>query len=189
MIDMGFAPQIESVLDAMGAALKSDIEQEAYDQEKEDLHTNDVPKYRVTALFSATMPMEVERMAKKYLRHPAVISIGDKDSGKNARIVQRVIFLSSPSQKERALRDILSRSAYRRDDKIIVFVNEKKHADGVARMVERMGRSCVVLHGGKSQDEREKNLNQFRRGGVVLGMISDILCSLLGFSWLTNSFV
>lgn len=168
MIDMGFAPQIESILDAMGAGLKSDIEQEAYEQEKQDLSINDVPKYRVTALFSATMPMEVERMAKKYLRHPAVISIGDKDSGKNARILQRVLFLSSPSQKERALRDLLSRSAYRRDDKTIVFVNEKKHADGVGRMVERMGRSCVVLHGGKSQDEREKNLNQFRRGGVVL---------------------
>ena len=37
MIDMGFAPQIESILDAMGAALKSDIEQEAYEQEKQDL--------------------------------------------------------------------------------------------------------------------------------------------------------
>ncbi|CAB9522171.1 dependent RNA helicase [Seminavis robusta] len=168
MIDMGFAPQIESVLDAMGAALKSENEEEAYEQEKEDVLTQGVPKYRVTALFSATMPMEVEQMAKKYLRHPAVVSIGDKDSGKNARIVQRVMFLSSPAQKEKALRDLLSRTMYNRDDKTIVFVNEKKHADGVARMVERMGRTCVVLHGGKSQDQREENLERFRKGGVVL---------------------
>lgn len=171
MIDMGFAPQIQSILDAMGAALKSEEEQEAYEQERQDLFAKDVPRYRVTALFSATMPMEVEQMAKKYLRHPAVISIGDQDSGKNARIVQRVIFLPSPSQKERALKDILSRSFHRREDKTIVFVNEKKHADGVGRMVERMGRACVVLHGGKSQDQREENLSQFRKGGVVLGMV------------------
>ena len=38
MIDMGFAPQIESVLDAMGAALKSDVEQEAYEQEQQRLY-------------------------------------------------------------------------------------------------------------------------------------------------------
>ena len=53
-------------------------------------------------------------------------------------------------------------------DKVIVFVNEKKHCDGVGRMVERIDRRCVVLHGGKSQEQREENLEQFRRGGVVL---------------------
>ena len=179
MIDMGFAPQIESVLDAMGTALKSDIEEEVYEQEKEDRLTIGVPKYRVTALFSATMPLEVERMAKKYLRHPAVISIGDKDSGKNARIIQRVMFLSSPGQKEKALRDLLSRSSHNRDDKTIVFVNEKKHADGVGRIVARMGRAHVVLHGGKNQDEREENLEKFRRGGVVLGMFLSSFAVLL----------
>lgn len=153
----------------MGAALKSDDEEEAYQQEKEDIQTQGVPRYRVTALFSATMPLEVEQMAKKYLRHPAVVSIGDQDSGKNSRIVQRVIFLSSPAQKERALKDLLLRSMHNRGDKTIVFVNEKKHADGVGRMVERMGRACVVLHGGKSQDQRRENLDKFRKGGVVLG--------------------
>lgn len=167
MIDMGFAPQIESILDAMGGALKSENEEETYEQEKQDLLTNDLPRHRVTAMFSATMPMEVEQIAKRYLRHPAMISIGDQDSGKNARIVQKIIFLSSPGQKENALRDLLRRS-YGRSEKIIVFVNEKKHADQVGRSVARTGRPCVVLHGGKSQDEREENLEQFRRGGVVL---------------------
>jgi ATP-dependent RNA helicase DDX23/PRP28 len=158
---------MESILDAMGGALKSENEQETYEQEKKDLLTNDLPRHRVTAMFSATMPMEVERIAKRYLRHPAMISIGDQDSGKNARIVQRIVFLSSPSQKEKALRDLLHRSSGR-DEKIIVFVNEKKHADQVGRAVERMGRPCVVLHGGKTQEQREENLGQFRKGGVIL---------------------
>jgi ATP-dependent RNA helicase DDX23/PRP28 len=168
MLDMGFAPQIESILDAMGGALKSEDETEAYRQEREDLERlgKAVPSHRLTAMFSATMPPEVERIAKNYLRHPAIVKVGDKDSSKNARIVQRVMFLSSPSQKEKELRNVLGRC--RSDDKVIVFVNEKKHAEGVGRMVERTGRRCVVLHGGKTQEQREENLAAFRRGGVVL---------------------
>mmetsp|Transcript_23044 Transcript_23044/g.28256 ORF Transcript_23044/g.28256 Transcript_23044/m.28256 type:complete len:824 (-) Transcript_23044:161-2632(-) len=169
MIDLGFAPQIEQILDAMGGMLKSEDESMAYQQETQDLETleNAVPKHRLTAMFSATMPSEVERIAKQYLRHPAVVAIGDQVSGKNSRIVQRVLFLSSPAQKEKTLRDILTRS-WARTDKIMVFVNEKKHADGVGRMVENAGRKCVVLHGGKTQDQREENLGLFRGGGVVL---------------------
>jgi len=163
----GFAPQMETILDAMGGALKSENEKETYEQEMEDLKKADVARHRLTAMFSATMPMEVERIAKRYLRHPAIVSIGDQDSGKNARIVQKIVFLPSPSQKENALRRQLTDPRFLRE-KVIVFVNEKKYADGVGRMVERIGRQCVVLHGGKSQEEREKNLEIFRRGGIVL---------------------
>lgn len=168
MVDMGFAPQIKSILDAMGGALKSENEQEAYKQEESDLTNSDgLPKHRLMSMFTATMPLEVERIAKQYLRHPAIISIGDQDSVKNARIVQRVIYLSGPSKKESALRDLILNPRYVRE-KIIVFVNEKKNADGIGRMVERIGRPCVVLHGGKSQDQREENLLKFRLGNCVL---------------------
>jgi ATP-dependent RNA helicase DDX23/PRP28 len=166
-LDMGFLPQTTSILDAMGGLLKSENEKETYEQERQDLEMGVLPKHRVTAMFSATMTPEVEKVAQAYLRHPATISIGDQDSRKNTRIVQRIVFLPSPSKKESALRDILARRPSARD-KIIVFVNERKHADGVGRMVERMGRRCVVLHGGKSQDQREEHLAHFRQGGVVL---------------------
>lgn len=168
MIDLGFAPQIEQILDAMGGKLKSENEEEAYEQERRDLEAlgKGVPSHRLTAMFSATMPSEVERIAKRYLRHPVIVSVGDQDSGKNARITQRILYLSSPKQKEGTLKDILRRS--RPNEKIIVFVNEKKHSEGVGRMVESSGRRCVVLHGGKTQEEREKNLAIFRQGGVVM---------------------
>ncbi|CAJ1948135.1 unnamed protein product [Cylindrotheca closterium] len=168
MVDMGFAPQMESILDAMGGALKSENEQEAYKQEELDLTNGEgLPKHRLMSMFTATMPLEVERIAKQYLRHPAIISIGDQDSVKNARIVQRVIYLSGPSKKEAALRDLILNPRYLRE-KVIVFVNEKKNADGVGRIVERTGRTCVVLHGGKSQEQREENLLRFRQGNAVL---------------------
>jgi ATP-dependent RNA helicase DDX23/PRP28 len=151
----------------MGGALKSDNENEAYQQEMEDLKTVGVSRHRVTVMFSATMPLEMERIAKRYLRHPSIISIGDKDSGKNARIAQKLVWLANPSKKEEALRNLLRDPKFLRE-KVIVFVNEKKHADSVGRMVERSGRQCVVLHGGKSQDQREENLDSFRKGGIVM---------------------
>ena len=151
----------------MGGALKSNDESEAYQQELEDLATVGVARHRVTVMFSATMPLEMERIAKQYLRHPSIVTIGDKNSSKNARIVQKLVWLSTPAKKEEALRDLLRDPRFLRD-KVIVFVNEKKHADSVGRMVERSGRQCVVLHGGKSQDQREENLETFRRGGVVM---------------------
>ncbi|GKY96548.1 hypothetical protein MPSEU_000614400 [Mayamaea pseudoterrestris] len=167
MVDMGFEPQIRGILDAIGGVLKSEDEKETYRQEIEDLQNKSVARHRVTAMFSATMPLEVEKIAKQYLRHPAIISVGDRDSGKNARITQKIVFLSSPAQKEKALTDLICDPRFLRD-KILVFVNEKKHADGVGRIVERAGRQCVVLHGGKSQEEREENLERFRRGGIVM---------------------
>jgi ATP-dependent RNA helicase DDX23/PRP28 len=168
MVDMGFLPQVQSILDSMGGKLKSENEAEVYQQEREDLlRKDDVASYRITAMFSATMPVEVEKIAKAYLRFPAIVSIGDQDSIKNARIVQKLVWVSSPAQKEKALREQITIPRYLRD-KVIVFVNERKHADSVGRMVERAGRQCVVLHGGKSQENREESLATFRRGGVVM---------------------
>jgi ATP-dependent RNA helicase DDX23/PRP28 len=154
-------------LAAMGGSMKSEEEDQTYQQEREDLKKQGVAQYRLTAMFSATMPMEVERMARQYLRHPAIVSIGDQDSSKNARIVQKLVWLANTAKKEDALRNLLRDPRFLRE-KVIVFVNEKKHADGVGRMVERSGRQCVVLHGGKSQEQREENLETFRKGGVVM---------------------
>jgi ATP-dependent RNA helicase DDX23/PRP28 len=65
MIDLGFAPQMEQILENMGGALKSDQDVE---EEKNAIATDeDILKYRITAMFSATMPPEVERLAKKIL--------------------------------------------------------------------------------------------------------------------------
>ncbi|GFH61092.1 hypothetical protein CTEN210_17568 [Chaetoceros tenuissimus] len=169
MIDLGFAPQIESILDSMGCLLKSDNEKEAYEQEVQDLKgiTTQVPTHRLTAMFSATMPTEVQRIAKKYLRHPSIVKIGGDSGGKNKRIHQTVLFLSSPNMKEKAMRGVIVNRT-RVNDKVIVFVNEKKNTESVARMIERMGRRTVILHGGKTQEQREENLEAFRRGGVIL---------------------
>jgi len=142
MVDMGFEPQVTAVLEAMGGLLKSEDEEEA-DRQVEQAKTG-VALYRVTAMFSATMPPAVERIARSFLRHPATVKIGDDRSGKNKRITQHVVYCNE-QQKKSQLVDILRRA--KSDDKFIVFVNAKKNCDIMARHLEQAHISCGILHG------------------------------------------
>ena len=68
--------QVLAVLEAMGGTLKADDAELAYKQEKKAKQARSAADLvRVTAMFSATMPPAVEKMAKKYLRHPAVVQV------------------------------------------------------------------------------------------------------------------
>ena len=169
MIDMGFEPQVVGVLDAMGGLLKSEDE----DQAELQVQTAQAGEqlFRVTAMFSATMPPEVERIARKYLRHPAVIKIGDETSGKNKRIEQRVVFINE-GQKKGKLSEELRR--LRPTDKVIVFVNAKKQGDVIGRYLEGANLRVGVLHGGRSQDQREETLENFRNGEVQVLVATDV---------------
>ena len=168
MIDMGFEPQVVAVLDAMGGLLKSEDEEQA---EQQIISGQATTLYRVTAMFSATMPPEVERIARKYLRHPAVLKIGDETSGKNKRIEQRVVFLSE-GQKKNKLTEELRRMTS--SDKVIVFVNAKKQGDVIGRYLETVNFRAGVLHGGRSQDQREETLESFRSGEIQILVATDV---------------
>mmetsp|Transcript_30505 Transcript_30505/g.38234 ORF Transcript_30505/g.38234 Transcript_30505/m.38234 type:complete len:226 (+) Transcript_30505:1331-2008(+) len=122
-------------------------------------------------MFSATFPPEVQKIAQKYLRHPTIVQIGDEDSGKNKRITQEVKF-TSEGQKKSLLLDILRRQT--EEDKFIVFVNAKKGADVLARTLENNGFRCGILHGGKTQDQREASLEDFRSGYYKVLVATDV---------------
>jgi ATP-dependent RNA helicase DDX23/PRP28 len=171
MIDMGFEPQVQQVLEAMGGKLKSEDESVAELQISQAAVDNATLNLRVTTMFSATMPKEVEKLAKQFLRHPAVVKIGDENSGKNKRIEQRVEWIAEPKKADRLkvlLRDRVS------GDKVIVFVNLKKGCDSVARALEKEGHYPVILHGGKKQDEREAALEGFKEGRYDTLVATDV---------------
>merc|ERR1719424_549271 len=110
-------------------------------------------------------------MAKDYLRHPAIVKIGDLDSGKNKRIEQKVEMISEGQKPQALLKLARPKSA---EDKIIVFVNEKKRCDMVARALEKQGLRCSILHGGKTQDQRELSLDGFRSGSFQILVATDV---------------
>ncbi|TYZ57673.1 hypothetical protein PybrP1_011178 [[Pythium] brassicae (nom. inval.)] len=182
MIDMGFEPQVVAVLENMGSLLKSENEEEM-EQQISLAVAGQEHRFRVTTMFSATMPVEVERLAKTFLRHPAIVKIGDEDSGKNKRIDQRVVFLHAGKKKAKLvellggiLRDQPKSRKEKAADgpKIIVFVNIKKECDVVAKMLAAAGFRITVLHGGKSQDQREESLKSFRDGYCDVLVATDV---------------
>ena len=181
MIDMGFEPQVVQVLEAMGGLLKSEDEAQA---EREIAGSKEgTAIYRVTAMFSATMPPEVERIARTFLRHPAVIKIGDQDSGKNKRIDQRVHFISESQKKNHLMDELRSMGG---NGKAIVFVNSKKQGDMIGKALETSNYRSGVLHGGRSQDQREETLEAFRSGDITVLVATDVAGRGLDIADVTN---
>lgn len=171
MIDMGFEPQVVSLLEGMGGLLKS--HQESSTSTATATSTASAPEelVRVTAMFSATMAPEVEVIAKKYLRSPVIVRIGDEDSGKNRRIEQRVFMISESAKKGRLLEELRRLES---GDKVIIFVNEKKGADMLGRHLDSSRFPAAILHGGKTQEQREAALEQFRSPNGQILVATDV---------------
>jgi ATP-dependent RNA helicase DDX23/PRP28 len=103
MIDLGFEIDLNLILDSMPATSLS--------VEDPTSATADVSQLRVTSLYSATMPIQVERIARKYLRKPATITIGD--AGEAAQTVQQIVeFIASDEKKKARFIDILRNGGF-----------------------------------------------------------------------------
>jgi len=126
---------------------------------------------RVTTLFSATMPPPVERLARKYLKRPAVITIGEAGRAVDT-VEQRVEFVIGDEKKKQRLLEILNSGQYQAP--IIVFVNQKKTADMVAKDLSRAGWSAATLHSGKNQEQREASLQSLRSGAADVLVATDL---------------
>lgn len=149
MIDMGFEPQVMGVLDAMPSSnLKPENEDAELDTQK---------IYRTTYMFSATMPPAVERLARKYLRNPVVVTIGTAGKATDL-ITQHVIMVKESDKLDRLCRVVNEMG----DKTAIIFVNTKKTADTLSRQLDKNGYRVTTLHGGKTQEQREVSLDGFR---------------------------
>lgn len=201
MIDMGFEPQVVGVLDAMPSSNLRPLDEEDEEEiggggmatngdgrKKEDSmdidDTRDGPTsanhgdgattthriYRTTTMFSATMPPAVERLARKYLRRPTVINIGT--TGKAAdTVTQRVVMLKE-NEKAGFLEQELESMG--EEQRIIVFVNTKRQCDAVARTLDSLGYRSTLLHGGKTQDQREESIKGFREDKYNVLVATDV---------------
>jgi ATP-dependent RNA helicase DDX23/PRP28 len=160
MIDMNFESQINAILDAMPSS-NTRPEDESLEEENR--------VYRQTTMFSATMPPALEKIALKYLRRRIVISVGEVGKAVE-RIEQRVVFCKGENEKRRQLLSILEEA----DPLILIFVNQKRTVDEVAKAIKDMYRVTTV-HGSKSQESRESSLAGFANHQFDVMVATDVL--------------
>ena len=122
-----------------------------------------------TALFSATMPPEIEKLASDLLKKPVRVEVAPQ--GTTAGEIVQSVIMARTKQKRKILSGMLADEAMK---SVIIFARTKHGADRVARDLERDGFEAAVIHGNKSQNARQKALNGFRDGSVRILVATDI---------------
>ncbi len=144
MLDMGFLPDVRRIVEKC-------------------------PRDRHTALFSATVPPQIETLIKWAMRNPQTIEIGARRSV--ADTVKHVIYPVSDRQKSDLLIALLDSVNY---DSVIVFCRTKHGADRIANTLKRANHAVCVLHSNRTQREREQALKGFRDGRFEVLVATDI---------------
>ncbi|KAG2367488.1 P-loop containing nucleoside triphosphate hydrolase protein [Suillus spraguei] len=168
MVHLGFETDLLFILDKLPSETMVGEDTGAMDVDGEEVKKG---RTRVTTLFSATMPPAVERLARKYLKRPATITIGEAGRAVDT-VDQRVEFVNGDEKKKQLMLEILNSGQY--PSPIIVFVNQKKTADMVAKDLSRAGWSAATLHSGKTQEQREASLQSLRSGDSDILVATDL---------------
>jgi ATP-dependent RNA helicase RhlE len=156
MLDMGFAPQIQRIV-------------------------AQVDKYRQTLLFSATMPPEVEALARKYLRKPVVVQVGRRSAA--ATTVQHHVYPCPAARKAELLVRLMQEHHM---ESVLVFTRTKHGADRVVRHLDKAGIHANALHADKTQGQRTQALADFRKGKVKVLVATDIAQRGLDITHITH---
>jgi ATP-dependent RNA helicase RhlE len=128
-----------------------------------------LPKERQTLLFSATMPQDVAGLAASLLKEPVRVEVTPVATTAE-RISQRVHFVEK-ANKRALLAHLLGDQGIAR---ALVFARTKHGANKVAEQLDRAGVRTDAIHGNKSQNARQKALNDFRNGKVRVLVATDI---------------
>ena len=144
MLRMGFIDDVEWILDQL-------------------------PEERQVVLFSATMPSEIRRLSKRYLREPAEITIKTKEK-EARRIRQRCITLQN-SHKLEALNRVLEAVT---GEGVIIFARTKAITLNVSESLEAAGHDVAVLNGDVPQNQRERTVERLRKGTVNILVATDV---------------
>ncbi|KAK0657648.1 P-loop containing nucleoside triphosphate hydrolase protein [Cercophora newfieldiana] len=171
MIDQGFEEPLTKILDAMPVSNEKPDTDDAENAQLMSQYLGGKDRYRQTMMYTATMPPLVEKIAKKYLRRPAIVTIGNAGEAVDT-VEQRVEFVAGEDKRKKRLQEILNSGHFK--PPIIVFVNIKRNCDMVARDIKGMGYSAVTLHGSKTQEQREAALASLRNGQTDILVATDL---------------
>jgi ATP-dependent RNA helicase RhlE len=128
-----------------------------------------LPAERQNLFFSATMPKEIAGLAAEMLRNPIEVRVSPTATTAD-RIAQEVYLIEGNAKRD-LLVELLTRPEFRRT---IVFTRTKRGADRVSSHLEAAGIAAVAIHGNKSQNQRQRALDDFRLGRTNVLVATDI---------------
>ena len=157
MLDMGFAEDLEAILDAL-------------------------PDERQTVLFSATMPPRIDKIARRHLDNPERITVENVHRDDTA-LVRQLVYVVQRAHKITALGRILEVES---PEAAIVFCKTREAVDELSEKLNRSGRRAEALHGGMDQQHRDRVMNRMRNRTVQLLIATDVAARGLDISHLSH---
>jgi ATP-dependent RNA helicase RhlE len=144
MLDMGFMPDIETI-------------------------TASLPKRRQSLLFSATLPPQVERLARKTLKDPVTIEVGDRSNP--AETVKQFLYPVEQHLKADLLMHLLEDHQF---FSVIAFVKTREDADILTKTLNGSDISAEAIHSDRSQNHRTRTLRDFKASKIRVLVATDI---------------
>jgi ATP-dependent RNA helicase DeaD len=158
MLDMGFAEEIEAILEA-------------------------TPASRQTALFSATMPPRIDGMVRRHLREPVRVELGRQASASDQLLVRQTAYLVPSGYKAAALGRVLD---LERPTATIVFCHTRDEVDQLTESLNGRGYHAEALHGGMDQHHRDRVMGRLRSQSIDLLVATDVAARGLDIDQLTH---
>jgi len=146
MLDMGFIPDVERIIKLL-------------------------PHIRQTAMFSATMPTEIQRLTDSYMMSPRTVQVAPQASAAETVTQGLLRVRGGFTEKRAALRKLIRASKVKN---AIVFCNRKRDVAVLEKSLRSHGFNAAALHGDMHQSERMKTLEKFREGEIQLLVASDV---------------
>ncbi|RKN64575.1 DEAD/DEAH box helicase [Paenibacillus ginsengarvi] len=143
MLSMGFIEQVERII-------------------------RELPKDRMTMLFSATLPKDVENLCHRYMKHPLDIEM---KTGRTTSQIEHSLYIVKDDNKLNLLRDV---TMVENPDSCIIFCRTQVRVDVVFKELDKLGYPCDRIHGGMEQDNRLQVMNEFKRGEFRYLIATDV---------------
>lgn len=144
MLNMGFKEELDGILES-------------------------APENKQVLLFSATMPFEVERIAKNYMKEAKTVTVGERNSGSDN--VKHYYFVVHEKSRYDALKRIAD---YYPDIYGIIFCRTKKETQDIANALVKDGYDADALHGDLSQSQRDHVMLRFKSRNLQMLVATDV---------------
>ena len=133
-----------------------------------------VPEDRQTLFFSATMPKQIQELVGKYCRNPVKVSVTPEST--TAERIDQYLFMVQQDEKQTLLEMMLSErhQVPGKFERVLIFARTKHGCDRVVKKLAQVGIHANAIHGNKSQPQRERALDEFKRAKTPVLVATDV---------------